>query len=35
MKLFGYDEKKLIYIKKFFYENNSMWGKNGEDLTMG
>lgn len=34
MKLFGYDEKTDLY-KKFFYENNSMWGKNGEDLTMG
>ena len=27
MKLFGYDEKTDLY-KKFFYENNSICGKN-------
>lgn len=35
MNLFGYDKDGTDSYKKFFYENNSMWGKNGEDLTMG
>lgn len=39
MKLFGYNIDDNIdgNNEKFFYENNSMWGKNGEgkDLTMG
>lgn len=38
MKLFGYNIDDNIdgNNEKFFYENNSMWGKNGEgkDLTM-
>ena len=39
MKLFGYNIDDNIdgNNEKFFYENNSMWGKNreGKDLTMG
>ena len=34
MNLFGYDNDKTDLYKKFFYENNSMWGRYGEDLTM-
>ena len=36
MKLFGYNsEKKTELFKKFFYENNSMWGSDGEKLSNG
>ena len=34
MKLFGYDDDGTDPYKKFFYENNSMWGRYGENLTM-
>lgn len=34
MKLFGYDDDGTDLYKKFFYENNSMWGKNGESLKI-
>lgn len=36
MKLFDYNrDEKTDQFKKFFYENNSMWGRYGEKLTMG
>lgn len=31
LNLFGYGEGDLY--KKFFYENNSMWGRNGAEIT--
>lgn len=34
MNLFGYDNDKTDLYKKFFYENNSMWGRNGESLKI-
>jgi fibro-slime domain-containing protein len=34
MNLFGYDKDKTDLYKKFFYENNSMWGRYGENLTI-
>lgn len=34
MKLFGYGDEKTDLYKKFFYENNSMWGRNGESLKI-
>lgn len=34
MNLFGYDTDKTDLYKKFFYENNSMWGRYGENLTI-
>lgn len=34
MNLFGYDKDQTDLYKKFFYENNSMWGKNGESLKI-
>lgn len=34
MKLFGYDDDGTDPYKKFFYENNSMWGRNGESLKI-
>lgn len=34
MNLFGYDNDKTDLYKKFFYENNSMWGRYGENLTI-
>lgn len=33
LNLFGYGEGDLY--KKFFYENNSMWGRNGAEITQG
>ena len=35
MKLFGYDTSNNSSDKshKFFYENNSMWGRNGNEIT--
>lgn len=36
MKLFGYDsDKNTDLFKKFFYENNSMWGSDGVVLSNG
>lgn len=36
MKLFDYNrDRKTDQFKKFFYENNSMWGRYEENLTMG
>ena len=35
MNLFGYDKDGTDSYKKFFYENNSMWGRYEENLTMG
>lgn len=36
MKLFDYNrDGKTDQFKKFFYENNSMWGRYEENLTMG
>ena len=34
MNLFGYDKDGTDSYKKFFYENNSMWGRNGESLKI-
>lgn len=34
MNLFGYDKDKTDLYKKFFYENNSMWGRDGESLKI-
>ena len=34
MKLFGYDDDGTDPYKKFFYENNSMWGRYGESLKI-
>lgn len=34
MNLFGYNNDGTDLYKKFFYENNSMWGRYGEDLTI-
>lgn len=34
MNLFGYDDDGTDLYKKFFYENNSMWGRYGENLTI-
>lgn len=34
MNLFGYDKDQTDLYKKFFYENNSMWGRYEENLTM-
>ena len=34
MNLFGYDKDQTDSYKKFFYENNSMWGRYGENLTI-
>lgn len=34
MNLFGYDDVGTDLYKKFFYENNSMWGRYGENLTI-
>lgn len=34
MNLFGYDKDGTDSYKKFFYENNSMWGKYGESLKI-
>ena len=34
MKLFGYGNDGTDLYKKFFYENNSMWGRNGESLKI-
>ena len=34
MNLFGYDKGGTDSYKKFFYENNSMWGRNGESLKI-
>lgn len=35
MNLFGYDNDKTDLYKKFFYENNSMWGSDGNKLSSG
>ena len=35
MNLFGYDKAGTDSYKKFFYENNSMWGRHGESLKIG
>ena len=35
MNLFGYDKDKTDLYKKFFYENNSMWGSDGNKLSSG
>lgn len=36
MNLFDYNsDGKTDSFKKFFYENNSMWGRNGENLKIG
>ena len=32
--MFGYDKDGTDSYKKFFYENNSMWGRNGESLKI-
>lgn len=34
MNLFGYNNDGTDLYKKFFYENNSMWGRYGENLTI-
>ena len=35
MNLYGYNsEGNTDSYKKFFYENNSMWGRYGEDLQI-
>lgn len=34
MNLFGYDKDETDSYKKFFYENNSMWGRDGESLKI-
>ena len=34
MNLFGYDKDGTDSYKKFFYENNSMWGRYGESLKI-
>ena len=34
MNLFGYDKDGTDSYKKFFYENNSMWGRNEESLKI-
>lgn len=34
MNLFGYDKDGTDLYKKFFYENNSMWGRYGEKLKI-
>lgn len=35
MNLFGYNKKNSVLCKKFFYENNSMWGWDGIALSNG
>ena len=35
MNLFGYDKDGTDSYKKFFYENNSMWGRYEESLKIG
>ena len=35
MNLFGYNKKNSVLCKKFFYENNSMWGWDGKVLSNG
>ena len=34
MNLFGYDKDETDSYKKFFYENNSMWGRYEESLKI-
>ena len=34
LRLYGYDNENSDSYNKFFYENNSMWGRYGENLTI-
>lgn len=34
LSLYGYDKEGTDDYQKFFYENNSMWGRYGENLTI-
>ncbi|MDE6314269.1 MAG: hypothetical protein K2M46_11760 [Lachnospiraceae bacterium] len=35
LNLFGYGSQGTDLYKKFFYENNSMWGRNGNEINNG
>lgn len=35
LNLYGYDSPGTDLYKKFFYQNNSMWGRDGNEITQG